>query len=776
MTFKSIGKSCTRSDGVEKTTGRAIFVGDMKFPGMLHAKVLRSPYAHANIKRVDVSQALKQPGVFAVLTGEDVPGPFGVAIADQYPIARHKVRFAGEPVAVAVAVSERAAHQALKLVEVDYEPLPFVIHPKDAIAESAPILHENLMRYHAAPYVAPVGGNIYQHFKVRKGQADEAFENADAVVEGETYFPYIHHVQLEPHCAVAQFSLDGSMIMYSTTQAPFVVQSCIQELHGLPLSRIRVITPYIGGGFGGKSDITIEALVSCLAKAVPGRFVRLLLSREEAFCGTVLGRGGYCKYKVAVSKEGKILGMKGESYLGSGGNADYAVNVITGMGLAGTGPYEVPNLKLDVYGVYTNVPPIGASRGYGHPEVHLAVERILEMAAHRIGMNPVEFRLKNLLTEGKANGIGQVMKHSNGNVVLCTQKVADELYKVPKPDKGQNILVGRGIAAYMKAPCMPSNVQSSVFIKLNADGSVTLATGAIEMGQGTYTALAQITAEALDIPFEKVNVTKEVDTFISPYEWQTVASHTTWGTGNAIILAAQDLKRKLKEAAALVFDTKPENIVLDGDKLYFRDRILRWSDLAMGYKKPDGSALTLQVMGEGHFVPKGVQNPDPETGQGNAAADWTFGCVGVELGVDKTTGQIHLYRLLNNIDAGTIINPQIAKDQVLGAMTMVLGSTLSEGLIFSRERGNMRNNNLADYKIPGIEDMPEEVLIDFVQTPEDSGPFGARGLGEHGAVSPAPAVLNAIYDATGQDFYELPVTAERIIKALEGGELDDTQF
>lgn len=769
MTFKSIGKNCMRNDGVEKTTGRAMFVADMKFPGMLYAKVLRSPYAHANLKSVDVSEALKQPGVFAVLTGEDVPGPFGVAIADQYPIARYKVRFAGEPVAVAVAVSERAAHEALKLVKVEYEPLPFVIHPKDAIAEGAPIIHEKLMEYHVAPYVSPVGKNIYQHFKIRKGEVDGAFEKADAVVEGETWFPYIHHTQLEPHCAVAQYSLDGSMIMYSTTQAPFVVQSCIKELHELPLSKIQVIAPYIGGGFGGKSDISIEALVSCLAKAVPGRFVRLLLTREEMFIGTTLGRGGYCKYKIAVSKEGKILGMKGESYLGSGGNADYAVNVITGMGLAGTGPYEVPNLKLDVYGVYTNTPPIGASRGYGHPEVHLAVERLLEKAAHEIGMDPVKFRLKNLLAEGKVNGIGQVMKEHNGNVVLCAQKVAEELYKEPKPDKSENILVGRGMAAYMKTPCMPSNVQSNVFLKLNSDGSVTLATGAIEMGQGTYTALAQITAEALEIPYEKVNVTNKVDTLISPYEWQTVASHGTWGTGNAILLAAEDLKRKLREAAALVFDAKPQNIVIEGDKLYFKDKVLRWNDLALGYRNPDGSALTAPIMGEGHFVPQGVQNPDPETGQGNAAADWTFGCVGVELGIDKTTGEVHLYRLLNTIDAGTIINPQMANDQVLGAMTMVMGSTLTEGLVFSEDKGKIRNNNLVDYKIMGIEDMPEEVLIDFVQTPEDSGPYGAKGLGEHGAVGPAPAILNAIYDATGKDFYELPVTADKILMALEGG-------
>lgn len=770
MALKHVGKNYTRNDAVEKTTGSAKFVADLKFPGMLHAKVLRSPYAHAIIKNIDTTEALKVPGVFAVLTGKDVPGPFGVAIADQYPLARDKARYAGEPVAAVVAVSERVAHEALKLIKVEYEPLPFVINPKDAVEEGAPILHEDLMNYRIAPFVHPQGKNIYQHFKVRKGDIEEAFQKADLIVEAETWYPYIHHVQLEPHCAVAQYNLDGTMTMYSTTQAPFVVQGCIHELHGIPLSKIQVIAPYIGGGFGGKSDVTIEALVSCLAKAVPGRFVRLLLTREEMFIGTTLGRGAYCKYKLGVSKEGKIVAMQGESYLGSGGNADYAVNIVTGMGLAGTGPYEVPNLKLDVYGVYTNTPPIGALRGYGHPEVHFPVERLIEKAARKLGMDPVEFRLKNLLAEGKVNGIGQIIKHDTGNVVLCAEKVAEELYKSPKPDKGENILVGRGMAAYMKTPCMPTNVQSSAFLKLNADGSVTLSTGVIEMGQGTYTVLAQIAAEALDIPFEKVYVKKQVDTLISPYDWQTVASHTTWGTGNAVILAAEDLKAKLKEAAAKVFNTVSENITMEGDKLIYGDKVLLWKDLALGYKNPDGSALTAPVMGEGHFVAKGVQNPDPETGQGNAAAEWTQGCVGIELGVDKTTGEVHLYRLINYIDAGTIVNPQMARDQVLGAMTMVIGSALTENLVFSEETGKIRNNNLVDYKIVGIEDMPEEVLIDFVQTPEESGPFGAKGIGEHGTVGMAPAILNAIYDATGIDFYELPVTAEKILMALEGGE------
>lgn len=771
MVFESVGKSYKRTDGIEKTTGRAIYVADMKFPGMAYIKVLRSPYAHALIKSIQISEAINRPGVLAVVTGKDVSKPIGGAIADQYVIAKDKVRYVGEPVAAVAAVTERAAYEALKFIKVEYELLPFIIHPKDATKDDAPILHEELMDYQIAPYVIRKGKNIYQHFKVRKGDIDGVFEKADAVVEGEFYHPYIHHVQLEPHCAVAQYNVDNSITIYATTQAPFVVQHCISGLHDIPLSNVQVIAPYIGGGFGGKSDVTIEPLVSCVAKALPGRFVRLLLTREEMFCGTNLGRGGYCNYQMAVSKEGKILALKGESYLGSGGNAEYAVNIVTGMALAGTGPYEIPNVYLDVYGVYTNTPPIGAARGYGHPEVHLAAERLMEMAAAKIGMNPAEFRLKNLLAPGKVNGIGQVMEEHNGNFILCTEKVAKELWKNPKPYMGKDILVGRGIAPYMKTPCMPSNVQSGAIIKLNSDGTVAIATGAVEMGQGTYTALAQIASEALGIPFERIKMMPKVDTLVSPYEWQTVASHTTWGVGNAIILAANDLKKKLMEYAALIFSTKAENLKIKGDILSYEGKELKWADIANGYRNPDGTAVTPPVMGEGYFVARGVENPDPQTGQSNAAADWTMGCVGVELGIDKNTGEVHLYKLLNAIDAGTIVNPQLAKDQVLGAMTMSIGAALSEVLVFSQDRGNIRNNNLVDYKIFGIEDMPKDIKIDFVQTPEHSGPFGAKGIGEHGSVSPAPAILNAIYDATGIDFYEIPVTAEKILEALEGGDL-----
>jgi carbon-monoxide dehydrogenase large subunit len=768
--YNTVGKNVERIDAYEKVTGRAPFVADLKVPGMLYAKVLRSPYAHAEIKEIDISAALKSRGVVSIITGKDFNRRFGVAVADQTPLAVDRVRYVGEPVAAVVALTEEEAVKALKLIRVEYEELPFAIYPQDAVKKDAPVIHEEFSRYRLAPWLSPEGGNIYQHFKVRKGDIEKAFKEAYIVVENTYWSPYIHHVQLEPHGAVAQYNHDGSMIMHTSSQAPFVVQHCISELHDIPLNKVRVIVPYVGGGFGGKSDVTIEPLVSCIAKAVPGRPVKLMLTREEMFIGTTVGRGIYSLYKTAVSKEGKILGMEIVNYVGSGGYADYAVNIVSGAAMSATGPYEVPNLKVDCYGVYTNTPPVGAFRGYGHPEAHFAAERQMDLAARSLGMDPSEFRMKNLLVKGRENAIGQIMTEYSGRVDLCVKTVAEELSKQSRPEAGEDVAVGRGIAAYMKMPIMPPNVQSGAVIKLNGDGTVTVSVGAIEMGQGTYTALSQIAADALGIPIERVHINREVDTAYSPYEWQTVASHTTWGVGNAIIIASEDLKAKLKKAAANALDTDEDRIALDGEKIYSennRERILSWSDLALGYASPKGTAVTAPIIGEGYFVAQGLENPDPETGQGNVAADWTFGCVGVELGVNKTTGEIRIYRLINAIDAGKIINPMLATNQVIGAMIQALGSTLTEKLIFS-DKGTIRNNDLVDYKIPGLEDVPEQIKVIFVETPEETGPFGARGLGEHGAVAVSPAVANALYDAVKVDYFEIPITADKVIKAMKG--------
>ncbi|MGB9839084.1 xanthine dehydrogenase family protein molybdopterin-binding subunit [Thermovenabulum sp.] len=769
MEFSYIGKNYKRVDSFEKVTGNAVFTDDMKFPGMLFAKVLRSPIAHGKILEIDISNALKIKGVVKIVTGKDLDVKrVGACIQDQYPIAKDKVRYAGEPVACVIATSKYAAEEAVKEIKVEYEEFPFVIYPQEAIKENSPIIHENVFEYERAGFIKPEGKNCFHHFKIRRGNIENTFKNAYKIITGEYWVPYVHHVQLEPHCAIALYGYDNTFTIYTSSQAPFVVQNIVSKIHSLPLSNVRVIVPYVGGGFGGKSDVTIEPLVSFLAKMVPGRYVKLSLTREEMFEGTNVGRGVFAKYETAVSQEGKILGLKAQILLGAGGYADYAVNIVNGIGMSATGPYEIDNLQIDVYGVYTNTPPTGAFRGYGHPEAHFACELQMEKIARELKIDPVEFRLKNILGPGKKNAIGQVMNENSGRFDLCVKKVAEEIFKEPR-EENKDLLIGRGIAAYMKTPIMPNNAQSGAVMKLNEDKSITLYVGAIEMGQGTYTALSQIAAEALNLPVEKIKIVKQVDTSFSPYEWQTVASHTTWGVGNAILIAAKDLSSKIKKAGSRVLKI-PENEV-DFNIDYVFSKInpsikVELEKIASGYVDEKGSAITSPLIGEGSFVPSGLEFLDPETGQGNAAADWTCGCVGVEVEIDKNTGRYHIRKLVNAIDAGKIINPKIARDQVIGAMIQALGATISEVLIFS-DKGKIRNNDLVDYKIPGIEDIPDEAKVIFIETPEETGPYGARGLGEHGAVAVSPAILNALYDALKISFNQIPVTPEQILKALE---------
>lgn len=770
MEFSYIGKNYNRVDALEKVTGNAVYTDDLKFPGMLFAKVLRSPIAHGRITKIDISEALNVNGVIKIVTGQDIKinRRVGVAIQDQYPLAKDKIRYAGEPVACVIATSKFSAEEAIKKIKVEYEELPFVIHPRDAIKEDAPLIHENFFDYERAGFVKPEGKNCFHHVKIRRGDIESAFKNAYKIISGEYWIPYIHHAQLEPHCAIAIYNLDNTFTIYSSSQAPFVVQNIVSKIHNLPLSNVRVIVPYIGGGFGGKSDVTIEPLVSCLAKMVPGRYVKLTLTREEMFEGTNVGRGVFARYKTAVSEDGKLLGLEAEIYLGAGGYGDYAVNIVNGIAMSAAGPYEIENLKIDAYGVYTNTPPTGALRGYGHPEAHFACELQMEKIARELKLDPVEFRLKNILGPGKKNAIGQVMNENSGRFDLCVKKVAEEIFKDPK-NEDKEFLIGRGIAAYMKTPIMPNNAQSGAIMKLNEDKTVTLYVGAVEMGQGTYTALSQIAAEALNFPVERIKIVKQVDTSFSPYEWQTVASHTTWGVGNAIIYAAQDLISKIRKAGSIVLDLPEDEVDFDKDYVFSKkDPHIKvgLEKIAGGYINEQGTALTSPIIGTGTFVPSGLEFLDPETGQGNAAADWTCGCVGVELAIDKNSGQYHVKKLVNAIDAGKIINPKIAEDQVIGGMIQALGATMSEVLVFS-DKGKIRNNSLVDYKIPGIEDIPDEVKVFFIETPEETGPFGARGLGEHGAVAVSPAVINAIFDAINKSFNHIPVTPDEILKAIE---------
>lgn len=761
-----IGKSYPRVDGYEKVTGQAKFVDDMNLGRVLHARVVRSTQAHARIIRLDIQNVRQLPGVRAVITGDHCPKRIGHALADQYPLARDKVRYWGEPVAVIVADSLNIADAATELVNIEYDPLPVVLHPRQAVHPDAPLIHEELPNYYHDPLIHSIEGtNIAHHYRLIRGNVEKAYSEAHLIVENEYWVPWIAHVQIEPHGCVAQW--DGEMLsIWTSSQSPFFVRDIIAHMLDISPSRVRVHVPYVGGGFGGKSDVTIEPLLAIVAHAIPGTPIQLTLTREEMFFGTLVGRGVWGKVKHAVDTQGKLLAEEAELYYGSGGYADYSVWISQGGGHNSTGPYYIPNLNLNSYCVYTNTPPTGAYRGYGHPEVHWMVERQMDQIAHQLGIDPVEFRQKNLLGPGMVNSLGQVMKDYFGQPNLCLKTVQDTLGKDRVPTQAGRVR-GQGIACFMKSPVMRSNAQSGAILRFNEDGSVTLFTGAIEIGQGVSTILTQIAAQTLAMPPEMVHCSTEVDTQYSPYEWQTVASHTTWAVGNAVHLAALDALNQIKASAAIIFGIPEIELETDNARVFPRGQeklAISYAQIGVGYRRSDGTAVNPPVVGRGSFVPLGLTHPDPNTGQGNLAASWTFGCQGVDLEVDPESGQISVLRLISALDAGRIINPETARGQVEGAMVMALGASLLEKLHFDPS-GKILNDNLVDYRIPLSVDTPA-MEVYFLETLDASGPYGARGIGEHGIVAIPPAIANALSQALEVDFHEIPITPEMVLEAF----------
>jgi len=668
---------------------------------------------------------------------------------------------------VVVAVSEATAEQAARLVEVEYEPLPTCLHPLQAAKPGAALIHEQLGEYEHDPLLHPLpDSNICHHYQLQRGDAAAAFTRAHLIVEEEYWVPWIAHVQLEPHGTVAQW--DGeSFSIWSSSQSPFFIRETVSKLFDISPARVRVMIPYVGGGFGGKSDVTIEPLLAVTAHAVPGLPVRLVLTREEMYFGTVVGRGAWGRIKTAVDSQGLLLAEQAELYFGSGGYADYSVWISQGGGHNATGPYAVPHLDLNSYSVYTNTPPTGAYRGYGHPEVHWMVERQMDQIARRLGMDPGELRLRNLLLPGKTNALGQVMRETNGRADLCLAAVQQALEERP-PAARAGWRRGQGLACFMKSPVMRTNAQSGAIVRFNEDGSATVFTGSVEIGQGVNTVMSQIAAETLHMPSEMVHYSANVDTDYSPHEWQTVASHTTWAVGNAVRLAAEDALAQIKTAAAQVLGVPKENLEAKGGRVYPRgleSQALSYAQIGTGYRLSSGAAVNPPVVGRGSFVPQGLTFPDPSTGQGNMAASWTFGCQGAEVEVDPQTGQVHVLRLVSAQDAGRIVNPDAARGQVEGAMVMALGATLMEKLEFD-QHGRILNPSFVDYRIITSTDTPEMEVI-FIETDDASGPYGARGLGEHGIVAVPAAIANALADALGVEFHQIPITAQLVFEALE---------
>ncbi len=765
-----LGTSPVRTDAPAKTGGTLRFTDDGVRPGTLHAAVLFSPQAHAEIQKIETTAAAEAPGVRGVFTGADWPEILiGLYLGDKPPLARGNVRHHGEPVVAIVADDEASALNALRLVKIEYVPLPAIDSPREALAPGAPILHPDMADYARIPDILPEPGtNVANRTKIRKGDPDRAFAEAAVVVEGEFSFPPGDHVAMEPRVAIAEFGLDGRLEIDSSTQSPFEVRNLLARALGLPERQIVVRAGPIGGGFGGKAGIMLEPLACLLAMRFPGRRVRLANTREADMLSSPGRAGLQARVRLAARADGTLLAADIEFLFDSGGYADYAVNVSRAAAISCTGPYNIPHVKTDSLCVYTNHPFASAFRGFGHIELSYATERAMDLLAERLNMDPATLRLKNAIRRGDLTPTGAPMDENTGNLPACLAKVKERLqwdsapHRIAQPD---GKIRAKGISCFWKAPAIPTFTDAGAVLYFADDGSATLSTGVIEIGQGAHEGLRMLVAEALKTDLALVRTTRRVDTDLSPHDWATAASRSLFMAGRAALDAVADAVAQIQRIAAAPLQCKPEDLDVAGNRVFVRadpSRFLPLEKVVLGYVYPNGNAIGGPVIGRGWYITPDLTSLDPDTGAGKPWLEWTLGAEGVEVEVDPADGAIRVLTAACCMDVGKVVHPALARGQIVGAMGMGIGYSLTEGYVFDARQA-VQNGSLRDYKIQRYGEDPE-YLVDFVETPQRDGPYGLRGLGEQGIVGMPGCLSQAVSLAIGAQLTELPMTPETIWK------------
>ncbi len=778
--FKFVGQPSVRVDGADKVLGAAQYVDDLDFgPNLLHAEIVESPYAHALIKSIDTSAAEKVPGVVRVVTGKEFPHRFGLYMQDRFIFPIDRVRFVGEQVAAVIARDAQTAKRAAKLVKVTYQELKPVLDLAEALKDDAVLVHPDLGNYTRCPWFFPRAGTNIAHWrKTRKGDIDKGFAEADVILEDTYTVPRYAHCAIEPHAIVGQLDLSGRLTLWSASQSPFtqrhVFAGALAPL-GLSHHNIRIVTPYVGGGFGGKAGVSMEIIGAALAMMVRGNPVKVRWSRAQEFYNTYQRQGVIARIKLGAKKDGTITAIDHTLHWDAGGYVEYGANVVNAVGLSATGPYRIPHVKIDSVCVYTNLPPGGPYRGFGYSEFMFGLESHINRMAKRIGMDPVEFRRRNAIREGDILAYGAHMNPSG--LVEAIDRVAKEIdWGKTETPSDPNKAIGKGFACFWKAPAMPPNAASSALIKFNEDGSLNLNVSGMEIGQGFQTVMAQIAAEILTVPVERIHVGSP-DTDRNAYEWQTVGSHVTWGCGNAVKAAALDVRAKILEVVHRALGLDTGLLYLEDEKVRCRhmpDFALPLKDFVInGIQTKHGNFIGGPILGSGMFMPEFTSaTGDPETSQGgHPNVHYTVGAAAVKLEIDKQTGRMRVLKATLAVDAGKAINPSLVKDQVTGGMLQGLATVLYEDIRYGLN-GKLLNANLTDYKIPTALDIPDEIVPIIIEVPQPDGPFGARGVGEHTMIPAAPIVANAIDDALGIRMKSLPITAEKLALEMEGVDYD----
>ncbi|MBI2918537.1 MAG: xanthine dehydrogenase family protein molybdopterin-binding subunit [Chloroflexi bacterium] len=753
-----VGQRVPRLDALDKATGRVTYGVDFQLPHMLHAKMLRSPYAHARIQRVDTARARAIPGVKAVLTGRDVPQrQIGFILKDQDVLARDRVRYIGEPVALVAAVDEATAERALDAIEAEYEELPAVFNVEDALGQDAPLLHDEHTVLQPGPMSAhftirPVPGtNICNYLTVTKGNADEAFAQADLVLEDTYHTHVVQHCHLEPHAMAARCAPSGDITVWTNAQRIFGVRTYLSDVFGLPISRFRVIGTEVGGGFGGKVRPNFERYVVLLAQRT-GKPVKLVLTREEEFTTAYRSVPGLITVKTGVQRDGKIVARAVTVKWDTGAYAEGGPPVLAALN-CGVGPYDIPNVKIESMMVYTNKVPGTSYRGVGVPELTFATESQMDVIAKRLGMDPVEFRLKNILKDGDTTVSGAVLR--SVGLRECLEKVRDAI------GWGQAVAPNRARAVVCFHKFPHPSTSSCACVMLAEDGTVTLLTGATEIGQGARTVLAQICAEELGVKLEAVTVTM-ADTGATPFDHGTFSSRVTYHTGNAVRLAAQDARRQVLDRASRELRVPANDLTIEDGKVFAKGAPEINVPLS-GLARASHTSSPGPVQGTGSYYGGQVMESVLAGQVGQEETSWKFGATGIEIQVDQETGQFQVTKLVSAHDCGYAINPMNVEGQIEGAAVMGLANVTLEEVLF--DGGKVVNPNFMDYRIPTAADCPDVTPI-IVEEPTPTGPFGAKGVGELANIGMGAAMANALDNLVGIRVTSTPISAEKVLRAL----------
>jgi len=725
-----VGQNIPRVDGIEKVTGKAKFTGDIALPGMLEGKILRSTLPHARIRGIDTSQAEALSGVRAVVTARDL-GDIDPFYGGRPAVAIDTVRYVGEPVAAVAAEDELTADRALALIDVEYEELPAVLGIDAALASGAPLVHDD----------TPT--NLCAHESVEQGDVDEGFAASDEIFEDRFSFPMVYHYSMEPHSVVAQYGTDGIQL-WSSAQHPFLVQQDLARMFGFAPYRVRLTVPFLGGGFGGKSYTKFEPLVILMSRKAR-RPVRTCLSVAEAMV-TVRRHGATVKLKTGVKRDGCLVARQAEIHLDTGAYKENAALVAELAATRVLGPYRIPHIRSDVHSVYTNSGSAGSFRSVGAPQTIFACESQMDKIARVMGFDPVELRFKNLLNKGEK--LQPKLRPVDVNLHSSLKRLS-----VAGHWKGRS----RKKRAPLGIACGSTNAGgqlpvSVALVRLRADGHVVVLAGSTEMGQGVKTTLCQIAAEELALPIQRVHVAT-VDTTVTPYDHSTGASRSTSVMGRAVQAAARDLRKQLCRIAAKAFGVKVTRVTLSDGRLECNGQQLSFVE-----------ALTCRFgAAAGEFVGRGTVGP--ELVNFGTPVLWEVGMGIAELDIDHETGKLTLASYVSVADVGRAIHPQHCVGQEEGAAMMGIGHTFFEEMV--HDSNQLINNNLIDYRVPRFKDLPKEFHTFLVENRDGVGPYGSRGMGEGGIFSVAPSVVNALARATGVRIDDLPLTPERVWRALQ---------